>query len=388
MQIYYFYAPHQTAGYCIDNQPHAVHQPDFVWLECTLDDIQDSGAWQQSLSQHANLKINDYHLADIKNLQHPSNFDSTDEYDILIFQKLVTPEDCFPNAPLQQTHSRHDHGYAITEWQTTPMTFIIAPHALITIRDKRNQSIDGFLDRINAAMHKTPDEIGKNVRLPDLPLDLTLRLLNVVIDRYLDIRLPLTRRINYWQNALLHSTKRFRQWQNLLQENMALQYIDYLCEEHIDVLQELRDDVIESTTHPQTKTAHKLSTKKQDLVLVRISDLINHVERVQQHVNRLETMIKTAIDLHFSALANQTNDNMRILAIITAVFSPLTLLTGIYGMNFEWMPGLKNHYGFWVMVAAMVVTVVILVYLFRRQHLVGTSQAGVVELLSYQKDGF
>jgi Mg2+ and Co2+ transporter CorA len=49
--------------------------------------------------------------------------------------------------------------------------------------------------------------------------------------------------------------------------------------------------------------------------------------------------------LHFSAIANQTNENMRILAIITAVFAAY-FLTGIYGMNFEFIPGLKSPVGF------------------------------------------
>lgn len=367
------------------NEPCSQREPDFVWLECTLDDIQpDPAAWQQLILQQTRLQINEYHMADIQNLEHPSNFDGTDDYDLLIFQKLVTPEDHFPNAPLQQLPSRSDEQVVITQWQTTPMIFIIAPHALITVRDARNQSVEIFRQRLNGALHKTANELGKNVRLPETPLDLTLRLLNVIIDRYLDIRLPLTRRINYWQNALLHSAKRFRQWQNLLHENMALQYIDYLCEEHIDVLQELRDDIMEN----QTALNPEFGEERHDITLVRVHDLLSHVERVQSHVNRLETMIKTAIDLHFSAMANQTNENMRILAIITAIFSPLTLLTGIYGMNFEKIPGLHHAYGFWIMMAAMAVTVLTLLYLFRRQHLVGTSQASVVELLSYDQKHF
>lgn len=64
---------------------------------------------------------------------------------------------------------------------------------------------------------------------------------------------------------------------------------------------------------------------------------MSHVERVQKHTLRLRNAIQSAIDLHFSAIANQTNENMRILAIITAIFAPLTLLTGIYGMNFEFI---------------------------------------------------
>uniref|UniRef100_UPI000ABBCC23 CorA family divalent cation transporter n=1 Tax=Acinetobacter baumannii TaxID=470 RepID=UPI000ABBCC23 len=85
----------------------------------------------------------------------------------------------------------------------------------------------------------------------------------------------------------------------------------------------------------------------QDHLLVRCNDLMSHVERIQNQTVRLRSAIQSAIDFHFSAIANQTNENMRILAIITAVFAPLTLLTGIYGMNFEVISGLKAPVGFW-----------------------------------------
>lgn len=58
---------------------------------------------------------------------------------------------------------------------------------------------------------------------------------------------------------------------------------------------------------------------------------------------------------------------MRILAIITAVFAPLTLLTGVYGMNFEFIPGLKNPIGFWIMLIVMLLsTAMLILYFYRR----------------------
>lgn len=86
---------------------------------------------------------------------------------------------------------------------------------------------------------------------------------------------------------------------------------------------------------------------------------------------RLQASLQSAIDLHFSASSNQTNETMRFLAIVTAVFAPLTLLAGIYGMNFDIMPGLHNKNGFWLMLGVMVLTTVGLLYYFRRRSLVG-----------------
>ncbi len=83
---------------------------------------------------------------------------------------------------------------------------------------------------------------------------------------------------------------------------------------------------------------------------------------------------QAAIDLHFSAVANQTNENMRILAIITAIFAPLTLLTGIYGMNFEFIPGLKIANRFSDHAGIMLMTTILLLYYFYRRHLVGRGE--------------
>ena len=75
---------------------------------------------------------------------------------------------------------------------------------------------------------------------------------------------------------------------------------------------------------------------------------------------------------------------MRILAIITSVFAPLTLLTRIYGMNFEVLPGSNSPQGVWVMMADMIITTVALLYYFYRQHLMGRGEKSVIDLLADQ----
>ena len=162
---------------------------------------------------------------------------------------------------------------------------------------------------------------------------------------------------------------------------MAFQQVENLCEEQIETLQELRDELVENYHHLMGEHA----TESHDLLLVRMNDLVSHLERTQKHTSRLRMAIQSAIDLHFNAIANQTNENMRILAIITAVFAPLTLLTGVYGMNFEFIPGLKSPLGFWMMLGVMLLCTVLLLYYFYRQHLVGRGEKSVIELLAQQK---
>ena len=194
------------------------------------------------------------------------------------------------------------------------------------------------------------------------------------------LRLPLSRRIEHWQKELLQGHQRFTKWHQLLQENMAFQQIENLCEEQIECLQKLRDEIVENYGHLKVKKR----SEGQDIILVRMDDLSSHIERIQKYIARLRSAVQAAIDLHFSAVANQTNENMRILAIITAVFAPLTLLTGIYGMNFEFIPGLKSPTGFWIMLSIMLITTLLLLYYFYRRHLVGRGEKSVIDMLAQQ----
>ena len=101
---------------------------------------------------------------------------------------------------------------------------------------------------------------------------------------------------------------------------------------------------------------------------------------------RRRRLSKAAVDLHFSASANQTNETMRFLAILTAIFAPLTLLTGVYGMNFDVIPGLHNPRGFWFLLVGMVVVTVSLLYYFYRNRIVNRSEKSIAQLLSGEMD--
>lgn len=59
---------------------------------------------------------------------------------------------------------------------------------------------------------------------------------------------------------------------------------------------------------------------------------------------------------------------MRTLTVITALFMPLTLLTGIFGMNFVDMPLLKDKAGFWIAVGIMALIVASLLFFFWRKR--------------------
>ncbi len=376
MQSYYFYQ-HPTDAYLyVQQQPLQEIEPEFIWVDSTRDDVVNHAEhWQNQIFELTGISLNEFHLKDILNLEHPCAFDAMEDYDLLIFRKLITPDDKIQVG--EQALEQHERFFGLS---TTPISFVLTSQVLITVREKGNQVIEQYIERINAIAARALDEQNKPRKLSHSPLDLALRLLNAMVDGYLDLRVPLTRRVEYWQQELLQGHRRFTRWNQLLQENMAFQQIENLCEEQIEVLQELRDEIVENYSHLKPKKR----SEKRDIVLVRTDDLVSHVERIQKHTTRLRSAVQAAIELHFSAIANQTNENMRILAIITAIFAPLTLLTGIYGMNFEFIPGLKSPIGFWIMLMVMLVTTIWLILYFYRRHLVGRGEKSVIDMLAQQ----
>ena len=78
--------------------------------------------------------------------------------------------------------------------------------------------------------------------------------------------------------------------------------------------------------------------RERELLRVRSRDVLEHIERVLAHVRRLESSAETAVQMHFSAQSNRTNDIMRTLTVLTAIFLPLNLVTGFFGMNFDGLP--------------------------------------------------
>ena len=62
---------------------------------------------------------------------------------------------------------------------------------------------------------------------------------------------------------------------------------------------------------------------------------------------------------------------MRTLTVLTAIFLPLNLITGVFGMNFDALPLIHSSGGFWLAFGLMGLVVVMLVWWFRRNRYLG-----------------
>ena len=319
----------------------------YLWLDVLHGEVQtDPEAFRARVDRLAAARIHDLHLRDAVNLQHPSYFDGTQMYDMLVFRKLAPGE----AAPLAEV-ARSDRARALQEIITRPITFFVFERLLVTVRNEHSKTVEQMQARL---LGNRADRPTDKQRPPVHPDELMLRLVNGMVDRYLDLRQPLTERLERWQRELLDPRKPFSDWQALLDARIEIRRLENLSEEQLDALQELRDAYIDATPEPHLRDAH----------LVRIADVIEHIRRVLSHAQRLENSIETAVQLHFSATSHRTNQIVRLLTVITAVFAPLTLIAGIWGMNFESIPLSHHPHGFGWIVGGMATLAALLLLFF------------------------
>lgn len=69
-------------------------------------------------------------------------------------------------------------------------------------------------------------------------------------------------------------------------------------------------------------------------------------------------------DLYVSNVNLRMNEVMKVMAVVTCLLAPATVIGGIFGMNFDRIPWLHNEYGFFITVAAMLVIPVIMIWMF------------------------
>ncbi len=82
-------------------------------------------------------------------------------------------------------------------------------------------------------------------------------------------------------------------------------------------------------------------------------DLFDHANRVTATVESAREALAAVRDAHLAAANNRLSETMRVLTIIATVMMPLSLIAGVYGMNFRSMPGSDSPAGFWLTVGAM-----------------------------------
>ncbi len=100
--------------------------------------------------------------------------------------------------------------------------------------------------------------------------------------------------------------------------------------------------------------------------LLHLQDVYDHLIRVTDAIDLYRDLVASAVEAYMSIAANRTNDTMKRLTTISAVLMSVTLVAGIYGMNFRVMPELAWRWGYPYALGLMLAIALVLVAWFKR----------------------
>lgn len=91
---------------------------------------------------------------------------------------------------------------------------------------------------------------------------------------------------------------------------------------------------------------------RSDSILIRTEthayfrDIYEHVIHIYEEIDSYKDILAGLLDIYISSVSNKMNEVMKVLTVFASIFIPLTFITGVYGMNFEYMPELKWKFAY------------------------------------------
>ena len=181
---------------------------------------------------------------------------------------------------------------------------------------------------------------------------------------------------------------------------LAYALVDTLVDNYFIILEKLGEKIEgmedELVANPTPETLQTIHTMKREMIFLRKSvwplrevisslergessliyestgmyfrDVYDHTIQVMDTVETFRDMVSGMLDTYLSSVSNRMNEVMKVLTIIATIFIPLTFVAGIYGMNFEFMPELKWHWGYFAVLGLMVVMFIGMVVYFKRKR--------------------
>jgi len=181
---------------------------------------------------------------------------------------------------------------------------------------------------------------------------LALRLCRIMVDRYLGILLALEPRLEELEDEILNSPR------------------DELLGELAGYKSDLKKLRRIFAYHQQVFTALRNGDYPLfgENIVHELNDVFEHQERAVSLSGLYYELAVDLLDSYISLASHHLNQIMKVLTIVTVIFVPLSFLAGLYGMNFEYIPELHAHSGYYVLLGIMAAIVVILLALFRKKR--------------------
>lgn len=289
---------------------------DWIWV-----DLDDEPAQPERDLLATRFGISHLAIDDAQRKRHPPKLEVFDSYFFLLLRHFADAETA--RAPI-----------------FTQLAFLVGERFLITRRHLPAPSVDSIWTDLAAGQ----------VKLAKGPAHLCYRIVRRMIDRYTPAVLQVEERIDTLETEML-AHPRDELLAEMMEMNRNLKSLRRMFSYQHALMADLRDSQLALISGDIKHEFH---------------DAYEHMERLASLSGLYQELVVDMMNGYLSLTSHRLNQIMKVLTIVTVIFVPLTLLVGIYGMNFEHMPELHSRYGYFILLGTMALIASGLLYLFRR----------------------
>jgi magnesium transporter len=274
--------------------------------------------------------------------------------DVFRFHQLAI-EDCFESRTHPKIDEYDGYLYLITHGLTASSTAengdiveldtFVGPNYLVTHHDRPSRSVAGVMETVlKAGLPLRRGPVGVLHAILDRQVDGLEDQLDLIEERITQIEDAVFERPANTQIVALLAVKR-----NILQLRR------WMSKQREVVLRlGRREFAMISAT---------------DAMLFR--DVYDHLARINDLLENFREMLTSIQEAYLSVSSNRMNEIMKVLTVFTVLLMPLTVITGIYGMNFEHMPELRSRFGYPGVIGLMLVVSGSMLLYFRHRGWLG-----------------
>jgi magnesium transporter len=266
----------------------------------------------------------------------------------------LTVEDCFETRNQPKIEAFPDYFYLIVHGvkpeETSSANFVtkeldcfLGDNFVVTFHIERFRSIKSVKQQLRA----TPFACRRGASY----------LLHQILDLVVDLYMPIVDEFDDSINDLEERVFQMKKGNNeILEEIMDLRRsvarLKRISSRQLDVLYRI---------------SHGEFPQIPENILPFYRDVHDHLLRISDLAESYRDLVSGLFDIHFSVVANKTNDILKFLSIFSAIWLPLSFIAGVYGMNFENVPELKTRYGYFITLSVMAFVAAALIFYFWRK---------------------
>ncbi len=180
---------------------------------------------------------------------------------------------------------------------------------------------------------------------------LVYTLIDAVVDNYFTVLEKMGGKIEDIEDELIANPEPaiLKVIHDLRRQSISLRKSVWPLREVVSCLERMESKLINKTTN------------------IYLRDVYDHTIQVIDSIETFRDMLSGMLDIYLSSISNRMNEVMKVLTIIATIFIPLTLVAGIYGMNFAYMPELRSPWGYPFVLVVMLSIAIVMLFYFRKK---------------------